>query len=33
MLKPFPAERMRAYRVGQRVNNVRNDDAALLVPE
>jgi putative SOS response-associated peptidase YedK len=33
MLKPFPAERMRAYRVGLRVNNVRNDDAALLVPE
>jgi putative SOS response-associated peptidase YedK len=33
MLKPYPAERMRAYRVGQRVNNVRNDDAALLEPE
>jgi putative SOS response-associated peptidase YedK len=33
MLRPWPAERMRAYRVGQRVNNVRNDDAALLVPE
>ena len=33
MMKPFPATRMRAYRVGQRVNNVRNDDAALLMPE
>ena len=33
MLKPYPAERMRAYRIGQRVNNVRNDDAALLEPE
>lgn len=33
LLQPFPPERMRAYRVGQRVNNVRNDDAALLEPE
>lgn len=33
LLKPFPAERVRAYRIGQRVNNVRNDDAALLEPE
>jgi putative SOS response-associated peptidase YedK len=33
MLRPFPGTRMRAYRVGQRVNNVRNDDAALLLPE
>ena len=33
LLKPFAAERMRAYRVSQRVNNVRNDDEALLVPE
>jgi putative SOS response-associated peptidase YedK len=33
LLKPFPAARMRAYRVGQRVNNVRNDDAALILPE
>ena len=29
----LPAERMRAYRIGQRINNVRNDDAALLEPE
>ena len=33
MLRPWPATRMRAYRIGQRVNNVRNDDAALLLPE
>jgi putative SOS response-associated peptidase YedK len=33
LLVPCPPERMRAYRVGQRVNNVRNDDAALLEPE
>ncbi len=33
LFKPFPAERMKAYRVSQRVNNVRNDDEALLVPE
>lgn len=33
LLKPFPPERVRAYRIGQRVNNVRNDDAALLEPE
>lgn len=32
-LRPFPADRMKAYRVGQRVNNVRNDDAALLIAE
>jgi putative SOS response-associated peptidase YedK len=33
LFKPFPAERMRLYRVGQRVNNVRNDDEALVLPE
>jgi putative SOS response-associated peptidase YedK len=33
MLKPFPADRVHAYRVGPRVNNVRNDDQALLEPE
>ena len=33
LLRSFPAERMRAYRIGQRVNNVRNDDAALILPE
>lgn len=32
MLKPFPAELMRAYRVSPRVNSPKNDDAALLEP-
>ncbi len=32
MLRPYPAELMRAYPVGTRVNDVRNDDAALLDP-
>jgi putative SOS response-associated peptidase YedK len=27
MLKPYPAEQMRRFRVGQRVNHVKNDDA------
>jgi len=30
MLRPYPAELMRAYMVGQRVGNVRNNDAELL---
>jgi len=30
MLEPFPPELMRDYPVSTRVNNVRNDDAALL---
>lgn len=30
LLRPFPLEKMRAWRVSQRVGNVRNDDAALL---
>lgn len=30
VLRPYPARLMRAYRVGQRVGNVRNNDAALL---
>jgi putative SOS response-associated peptidase YedK len=33
MLKPYPADQVKAYRVGPRVNNVRNDDMALLEPE
>ena len=32
LLKPFPAERIRAYPIGTRVNSVRNDDAGLLEP-
>ena len=30
LLKPYPADRMRAYPVSTRVNSVRNDDASLL---
>ena len=30
MLRPYPAAQMRAYPVGVRVGNVRNNDAALL---
>jgi putative SOS response-associated peptidase YedK len=32
LLAPFPAERMRAYPIGPRVGNVKNDDAALIEP-
>lgn len=32
LLVPFPAERMRAYPVSPRVNNVRNDDSSLADP-
>jgi putative SOS response-associated peptidase YedK len=30
LLRPFPAERMTAWTVGERVGNVRNDDPELL---
>ncbi len=30
LLKPYPAEAMRRYRVSQRVNKVENDDAACV---
>jgi putative SOS response-associated peptidase YedK len=32
LLRPFPAERMRAWPVASRVGNVRNNDAQLLEP-
>jgi len=32
LLLPYPAELMRAYAVGQRVGNVKNNDPALLQP-
>jgi putative SOS response-associated peptidase YedK len=32
MIKPYPADEMRAYKVSSRVNNARNDDAALIEP-
>ena len=30
LLRPYPAQRMRAYPVDARVGNVRNNDPALL---
>jgi putative SOS response-associated peptidase YedK len=30
LLKPYPAERMRAYPVSTKVNSVKNDDAGLI---
>ena len=30
MLKPFPAERVRVYKISSRVNSVKNDDASIL---
>jgi putative SOS response-associated peptidase YedK len=32
LLTPYPAERMRAYPIGPRVGNVRNDEPSLLEP-
>lgn len=32
LLRPYPAERMKAWPVSDRVGNVRNDDAELLAP-
>lgn len=32
MLKPFPAERMACFKIGTRIGNVKNDDAALVEP-
>jgi hypothetical protein len=32
LLKPYPAERMRAYSISTRVNSVKNDDAGLIEP-
>jgi putative SOS response-associated peptidase YedK len=32
VLRPFPVERMRIWPISERVNSVRNDDAALLEP-
>jgi putative SOS response-associated peptidase YedK len=30
LLRPYPAEKMRSWPVGERVGNVRNDDPELL---
>jgi putative SOS response-associated peptidase YedK len=32
LIRPFPAERMRTYRIGPRVGNVKNDDPEVLLP-
>ncbi len=32
LLTPYPAEKMRAYAVSRRVNNVKNDDPACAAP-
>lgn len=32
MMRPFPEARMRAWRVSDRVGNIRNDDPSLLEP-
>jgi putative SOS response-associated peptidase YedK len=32
LLQPFPSQLMTAYAVSKRVNNVKNDDPAVLEP-
>ena len=32
LLRPYPAERMRNWKVSDRVGNVRNNDPELLAP-
>jgi putative SOS response-associated peptidase YedK len=32
LLRPFPADRMRAYAIGPRIGNVKNDDPSVLEP-
>jgi putative SOS response-associated peptidase YedK len=32
MLRPYPANQMEAFKIGPRIGNVRNDDAALVEP-
>ena len=32
MLKPYPAEEMRAYPISLRVNNVKNDGPEIIEP-
>lgn len=32
LVRPFASEKMKAWRVDQRINNVRNNEAALLEP-
>jgi putative SOS response-associated peptidase YedK len=32
LLRPFPAEKMTAWKVSSAVGNVKNDEAGLIVP-
>jgi putative SOS response-associated peptidase YedK len=32
LLKPLPAERMRAYPISTKVNSVKNDEPSLIEP-
>ena len=32
LVRPFDSDRMKAWRVDQRINNVRNNDPALIEP-
>jgi putative SOS response-associated peptidase YedK len=32
LLKPYPAEEMKAWKISRAVGNVRNDDPELIVP-
>jgi putative SOS response-associated peptidase YedK len=32
LLRPYPAEEMKAWKVGKAVGNTRNDDASLVEP-
>jgi putative SOS response-associated peptidase YedK len=32
LLRPYPAEPIRAYPIGQRIGNVKNDGPELIVP-
>jgi len=32
LMRPYPAEAMKAYPISKRVNDPKNDDAALLYP-
>ena len=32
LIQPFESEQMKAWRVDERINNVRNNDASLVEP-
>ena len=33
LLRPYPAEEMKAWKVGKAVGNTRNNDASLIEPQ